>query len=148
MTLQSSGAISLSQINTELGRSSTATISIDSAENGTYSAINITSPSRPNGSRPNSFSEWYSYNHINNEVFYANGSDCLAARTLRAYTSTAALQVNTTIMYIRSGTSMVGISNGNYVVDFIDNSGIVTVSGGNGLITAFTECSGGGGGPQ
>ena len=40
MAMPSSGPISMSQINTELGRSSTATITLDSAENGGYAIIN------------------------------------------------------------------------------------------------------------
>ena len=63
MTLQSSGQISFSQINTELGRSSTATISIKDAELGNYGTINAASTSKPNGSSPYAISEWYSYNH-------------------------------------------------------------------------------------
>lgn len=63
MTMPASGTISMSQINTELGRSSTAQISLDTAENGGYAAINILSSSRPSASNPASMSEWYSYNH-------------------------------------------------------------------------------------
>lgn len=63
MTMPSSGTISMSQINTELGRSSTATISLDTAENGGYATINTNSSSRPSASNPASLSEWYSYNH-------------------------------------------------------------------------------------
>lgn len=63
MALQSSGPISLSQINLELGRSSTSTISLSLAETGTYAMINQASPSRPSGTTPSSLSEWYSYNH-------------------------------------------------------------------------------------
>ena len=53
----------MSEINTELGRSSNATISLDSAESGTYGAINTSSPSYPNDARPAAMSEWYSYDH-------------------------------------------------------------------------------------
>ena len=63
MALQSSGTIKMSEINTELGRSSTATISLDTAENGGYGAINTLSPSYPSSSSPASMSEWYGYNH-------------------------------------------------------------------------------------
>ena len=63
MPLQSSGAISMSQINTELGRSSTSGISLDAAENGSYGAINQNSTSRPSSGNPASLSEWYGYNH-------------------------------------------------------------------------------------
>ena len=63
MALQSSGTIKMSEINTELGRTSTATISLDSAESGTYATINTASASYPNDARPASISEWYSYDH-------------------------------------------------------------------------------------
>jgi hypothetical protein len=63
MTLVSSGTIRMSDINTELGRSSTATISLDSAENGSYATINTNSTSRPSSTNPASMSEWYGYNH-------------------------------------------------------------------------------------
>lgn len=63
MALQSSGEIKMSQINTELGRSSSATISLDDAENGTYATINTASSSYPNASNPAKMSEWYSYDH-------------------------------------------------------------------------------------
>lgn len=64
MTLPASGSsISMSQINTELGRSSTATISLDTAENGGYGAINTCASPYPLTSNPASLSEWYGYNH-------------------------------------------------------------------------------------
>lgn len=63
MTMPASGTISMSQINTELGRSSTASISLDTAENGGYATINTNSSSRPSATNPASMSEWYSYNH-------------------------------------------------------------------------------------
>lgn len=63
MALPSSGQISMSQINTELGRASNSQISLDTAENGGYATINTNSTSRPNASNPAAMSEWYSYNH-------------------------------------------------------------------------------------
>jgi hypothetical protein len=53
----------MSQINTELGRSSTANISLDTAENGGYATINTASSSRPSATNPATMSEWYNYNH-------------------------------------------------------------------------------------
>ena len=53
----------MSDINVELGRSSTATISLDTAENGGYATINTASTSRPSSTNPASMSEWYGYNH-------------------------------------------------------------------------------------
>ena len=63
MALPCSGQIAMSQINTELNRSASATISLDAAENGDYGAINQNSPSRPNASNPAAMSEWHCYNH-------------------------------------------------------------------------------------
>ena len=53
----------MSQINTELNRSASATISLDAAENGDYGAINTNSAIRPNPSNPAAMSEWRCYNH-------------------------------------------------------------------------------------
>lgn len=58
-----SGSVSATGINLELGRSSNANLSIDTAENGGYVAINQCSPSRPSASNPASYSEWRNYNH-------------------------------------------------------------------------------------
>lgn len=56
-------SIAMSQINSELGRSSTAQISLDAAENGSYAAINTCSPSYPSSNNPAAMSEWRGYNH-------------------------------------------------------------------------------------
>lgn len=57
------GSVSMSTINSELGRSSTAGISLDSAENGSYVCINQFSGARPSSSNPASMSEWKGYDH-------------------------------------------------------------------------------------
>ena len=75
MALQSSGTIKMSEINTELGRTSTATISLDSAESGTYATINTASASYPNDARPASISEWYSYDHSTTSGYSGNISE-------------------------------------------------------------------------
>lgn len=63
MALPASGQLGLGQINTELGRGSSTTISLQSAENGTYAALNGNSPIKPNSVAPHSVSEWHSYDH-------------------------------------------------------------------------------------
>jgi hypothetical protein len=79
MALPSSGPISFANINTELGRSSTAQIGINEAETGTYVLINPSSTAKPNGSNPNGIDEWYSYNHsegvINIKVIYESANN-------------------------------------------------------------------------
>jgi hypothetical protein len=77
MTLPSAGnQIAMSQINTELGRSSNATISLDTAENGGYVAINTNSPSYPSAGNPAAMSEWWSYNH--NATTTTAGCQCIS----------------------------------------------------------------------
>ena len=63
MTLPASGLLTLGDINVELGRSRTAAIQLDKAENGDYGTINTCSPSYPSGVNPAKISEWYGYNH-------------------------------------------------------------------------------------
>tara|TARA_R110001592_G_scaffold9630_4_gene51046 strand:- start:7437 stop:8495 length:1059 start_codon:yes stop_codon:yes gene_type:complete len=63
MTLPASGLITLGDINEELGRSRTAAIQLDKAENGDYGTINTCSPFYPVAGNPAKISEWYGYNH-------------------------------------------------------------------------------------
>ena len=68
MALQASGEIRMSQINTELGRTSSSLISLDAAENGVYATINTSSPFRPNPVNSANMSEWHSYDHLYNTI--------------------------------------------------------------------------------
>ena len=63
MAIPDRGEVRAKVINEELGRAPAATLSIDTAENGGYGAINQASPARPNASNPASFSEWRGYDH-------------------------------------------------------------------------------------
>lgn len=64
MTLPSTGSISISQINTELGRTSNAAnTSLTSLSTGAYVAINYASVPYPNPTAPHGMSEWRGYNH-------------------------------------------------------------------------------------
>jgi|694.fasta_scaffold14920_20 hypothetical protein len=58
-----SGSVSATGINLELGKASNSTLSINTAEDGGYGAINQCSPSRPSSTDPASYSEWRNYNH-------------------------------------------------------------------------------------
>jgi hypothetical protein len=78
MALPSSGQISFANINTELGRSSTAQIGINEAEAGTYVLTNPYSSAKPNSSTPNAIDEWRGYNHsegvVNIKVNYVSAT--------------------------------------------------------------------------
>lgn len=63
MALPSSGQISFSDINTELGQSSDAQLSLNDAANGNVDTINTNSSNIPDSSTPHGISEWYSYDH-------------------------------------------------------------------------------------
>lgn len=99
MALQSSGAISMSQINTELGRSSTATISLDTAENGGYGAINTCASPYPLSANAASMSEWYSYNHTapcgNSSYAFSDGGNSLSQNMLYNATLNYGTRVST-----------------------------------------------------
>ena len=94
MALPSSGnSISASQINTELGRTSTkGDSSMKNLSRGTnsghsvgtgYGSINSSSTSKPNATAPYSWSEWYGYNHSASSttsvnLYYAEGESAEA----------------------------------------------------------------------
>jgi hypothetical protein len=63
MALSTTGPLSMGDINQELGRARTASISLDAAENSSYATINPNSPSKPSSSNPATISEWRGYNH-------------------------------------------------------------------------------------
>jgi len=63
MALPSSGQISFSDINVELGRASNSTIGLRDAAIGNYAAINPNSNIRPSGIAPHSISEFRGYDH-------------------------------------------------------------------------------------
>ena len=74
MTITGSGQISMSDINTEFGRTSTtANSSLEDLSDGTVATINTgnASANRPDGSTPHQMSEFYSYDHdlVTNATF-------------------------------------------------------------------------------
>ena len=117
MALQSSGTIKMSEINTELGRTSTATISLDSAESGTYATINTASSSYPNNARPASMSEWYSYDHSAASGYEGTISE---RSTSSSNEACGGLEAETTVY--KNGTSSTPVA-GDYL---FTNSGLST----------------------
>ena len=63
MALPTSGTISASMINIELGRIGSASLSSNNASAGGYGRINFNSAQRPDKFNPDEYSEWYGYNH-------------------------------------------------------------------------------------
>ena len=63
MAIQSSGQIKFSQLSVELNQNATSELSISTAAEGGYEAINTASTNKPNDSQPHAISEWYSYDH-------------------------------------------------------------------------------------
>lgn len=71
----------MSDINLELGRSSTAEISLAAAATGTYATINTSSPSYPNNTTPHGMDEWAGYDHD----FSAGATDITGASLANSY---------------------------------------------------------------
>ena len=63
MALPTSGTISASMINIELGRIGSASLSSNNASAGGYGRINPNSLAKPDKFNPDEYSEWYGYNH-------------------------------------------------------------------------------------
>jgi len=73
MPLLSSGQIKMSQINSELGRTSTsANSALKNLSTGATVSLNGSSTSKPNGTAPHSMSEWHGYNHSASSVSYSS----------------------------------------------------------------------------
>ena len=82
MALPSSGTLGMNQIRIELGISTQAPFSLDTAENGGYVSLNQCSPSLPFSGNPAAISEWYGYNHTAAIYTHNNlkiGGDCTDA---------------------------------------------------------------------
>lgn len=119
--------VSMSQINTELGRSATATISLNTAENGGYGTINTCSQYYPLAADPATLNEWHGYNHsaacltAYTMYYYGTGDGlyggtdatqaCAATNTFTVYGSTSTIQAGTRLYYNSNGTSEVEGSN-------------------------------------
>lgn len=111
----------MSQINTELGRASNATISLDTAENGTYATINTCSPYYPAANNPATMNEWHGYNHTApcytayTMYFYGIGDGLFGGvNATEACAATYTYTVYSTDTTIQNGTRLYELSNGVY----------------------------------
>ena len=110
MALQSSGQISASDINTELGRTASDEYRFASSVAGTYATINTASAVYPNNNQPHQISEWYSYDH--NASSYTNShylsfttGDALRKTAFSAPFQLSGSQDLTVSMWIKKGTT-------------------------------------------
>lgn len=150
--------ISMSQINTELGRASNATISLDTAENGTYAAINTCSQYYPLAANPATMNEWHGYNHTavcltSFTMYYYNTGDgyyggtsatqaCDATYTYTVYASTSTIGNGTRLYYNSNGTGEVeGSNNTSYYWFKIDGYSFSYTQGSGNGIANYTACS-------
>ena len=108
MTITGSGQISMSDINTEFGRTSTtANSSLEDLSDGTVATINTgnASANRPDGSTPHQMSEFYSYDHdlVTNATFGSWVGSFTSGNTVRLLGTVGGGAVN-------SGAYRVGIT--------------------------------------
>ena len=124
MTITGSGQISFFDINVELGRSGTAQIGLDEAENGTYAAINRCGTNWPSSANPAIITEWYNYNHTyaptNQGTFDASTTSCAAACALNQDCSITLYTGATGAYYLNT---------------------ICTSVAGNGVTTYYADCA-------
>jgi hypothetical protein len=132
MALTSSGEIKMSQINTELGRSSTAAISLDTAENGGYAAINTASSSYPSSANPARMSEWYSYDHnaSSGSPEFAIFGD-VGFRTGDFEGACGATEPDTLTLYFNIGTGSGQACPTSGITVYLDENGTTPFPGGN-----------------
>lgn len=113
MTLVRSGQLGLGDINVELGRSRTSQISLDTAENGGYGAINQNSRSRPSSTNPAAVSEWYGYNHtfvpapVTSNILWEYINDASTTTPFRIYVNGTAI-ANVTLSTIGESAAAFG----------------------------------------
>ena len=146
MALAASGQISISQINTELGRTSTtANTSLTQCSDGTNGTINTANATadRPNTTAPHSMSEFYSYNHTLSSVtmFFAAGpsrsSNCGSdIETKYWHDGSSTLPVRGDVIYTNSAGSTAA-SAGYYLTS---STGGVIIEEESGEVSGTFEC--------
>ena len=101
MPLLSSGQLKMSQINQELGRTSTSGNSaLKNLSTGATVSLNSSATSKPNGTAPHAMSEWHGYNHSASSVSY--GSILMAFDEDLAFVACSSEATAVTIYYDNS----------------------------------------------
>jgi hypothetical protein len=146
MALPTSGPLSFSAINTELGRSSTAQMSLQTAETGGYVAINPNSASRPNGSAPYAVSEWYGYNQSAGPASYSypfSSSSSTNTNTACGYYFGLSLYSSSSSLYsgltMYSNAALTTVFNGGNVYRKGQNNSVYRITT-SGVITVIIPC--------
>ena len=146
MALAASGQISISQINTELGRTSTTTnTSLKQCSDGTNGTINTANGTndRPNTTAPHSMSEFYSYNHTLSSVtrfaaaYNSRSNPCGAEMETNYYHDGSGTLPTTGDTIFADSDGAETAEDGYYLTSSL---GGVQVTKGNGSITATFNC--------
>lgn len=152
MALPTFGQLSMNDINRELNRTTTAQISLDGAESGTYGSINTQSSNRPNNARPAAISEWYGYDHdagpsrtriLAGYNQFSGQFACSFGTTRTVYGNGSSLQNSTRIYRNSSGILLASVG---FYVDVRNNSIARYWNGNRFSASEFCRVGGGGGG--
>jgi hypothetical protein len=133
MTLPSSGPISSSMINTELGRSSTAVLALKTASDGGYvvinrnSAVGLTIYNNSLSGIDYSPTAFYSYDHTTNTLFDYN------------FTNNASFDIDNLVIDFGTGNQVVNIATLNSNGGNNSNSNIDTTKTGGGWYVYFAN---------
>lgn len=147
MALQTSGPISIGDINVELGRSrTTSNTSLNSAETGGITPLRTTASPKPNGNNPNTLSEWYGYQHNVAYIYllYEGSSEgdnatcsSYSPYEIGLYSSSETLSIGT-IMY--SNEALTFPAYGPFTYYYASGDTLITINS-SGVITSMFSCT-------
>ena len=145
MALPVTGTIKFSDLNIELGRSSTAEISLATALNGGYIALNTGCSPAPSATDPDALSEWYSYDQCCNlgphtqDTTGTLADDCAAygGGVVTVYSNNCGEMASSCKLYSTDGGACSGARN---VYCFTDGSSYWCTNS-SGVVTSTGACS-------